>query len=145
MTSLTLEDMISNRYDVLLQDHVQKAFKKARYSTMVFSLSDSVNLLCMALTFYYGGTLLASREYGAINFFVIYIAVINGAESAGSFLSFGPSKLTPRTFRRDLFPQTPLWQCLTRDLIYLLKILRKLHKQRIEFSASECHRSKRAR
>lgn len=36
--------------------------------------------------------MLASREYRAINFFVVYIAVINGAESAGSFLSFGPSK-----------------------------------------------------
>ena len=36
--------------------------------------------------------MLASREYGAIDFFVVYIAVINGAESAGGFLSFGPSK-----------------------------------------------------
>lgn len=88
--------MISNRYDVLLQEHVHAAFKKAKFSTMVFALSDSVNLLCMALTFYYGGTLLASREYGAVDFFIIYLAVINGSESAGSFLSFGPSKLTNR-------------------------------------------------
>ncbi|KAG0651011.1 abc transporter BEA3 [Hyphodiscus hymeniophilus] len=91
VTSLTLEDMITNRYEVLLQDHVQKAFKKARFSSMVFALSDSVNLLCMALTFYYGGTLLASGEYGPVQFFVVYIAVVNGAESAGSFLSFGPN------------------------------------------------------
>ena len=95
VTSLTLEDMISTRYDVLLKDHVKKAFDKAKYSTLIFALSDSVPLACMALTFYYGGTLLASREYGAINFFVVYIAVINGAESAGSFLSFGPSKSGP--------------------------------------------------
>jgi ATP-binding cassette subfamily B (MDR/TAP) protein 1 len=93
VTALTLEDMITNRYDVLLQAHVQKAFKKARFSSMIFALSDSVNLLCMALTLYYGGRLLASREYSAVNFFVIYIAVVNGAESGGSFLSFGPSKL----------------------------------------------------
>jgi hypothetical protein len=45
------------------------------------------------MTFYYGGRLLAAREYTATNFFVIYIAVINGAESAGSFFSFGPSEL----------------------------------------------------
>jgi ATP-binding cassette subfamily B (MDR/TAP) protein 1 len=86
--------MITNRYDTLLQNHVKKAFKKSRFSTMVFALSDSITLLCMALTFYYGGRLLASREYGAVNFFVVYIAVVNGAESAGSFLSFGPSKLS---------------------------------------------------
>ena len=90
--------MINNRYEVLLQDHVQKAFKKARFSSMIFALSDSVNLLCMALTFYYGGRLLASREYEALNFFVVYIAVINGAESGGSFLSFGPSKWEFRNF-----------------------------------------------
>lgn len=36
--------------------------------------------------------LLASHEYGPVQFFVVYIAVVNGAESAGSFMSFGPSK-----------------------------------------------------
>ena len=86
--------MITKRYDVLLQNHLDKAFKKARFSSMIFALSDSVNLLCMALTFYYGGRLLASREYGAATFFVVYIAIINGSESAGAFLSFGPSKST---------------------------------------------------
>jgi hypothetical protein len=94
VTSLTLEDMITARYDVLLQGHLDKAFRKARFSSMIFALSDSVNLLCMALTFYYGGKLLASREYGTAAFFVVYIAVINGSESAGAFLSFGPSKST---------------------------------------------------
>jgi ATP-binding cassette subfamily B (MDR/TAP) protein 1 len=94
VTSLTLEDMISTRYEVLLQEHVQKAFDKAKYSTLIFSLSDSVPLACMALTFWYGGTLVANGEYNALAFFIVYIAVINGSESAGSFLSFGPSKLT---------------------------------------------------
>lgn len=35
--------------------------------------------------------MLADREYDAVQFFVVYIAVINGAEGAGSFLSFGPN------------------------------------------------------
>lgn len=39
--------MISSRYEVLLQGHVQKAYEKARFSTMIIALSDSVNLLCM--------------------------------------------------------------------------------------------------
>jgi ABC-type bacteriocin/lantibiotic exporter with double-glycine peptidase domain len=92
VTSLTLEGMICDRYDVLLEEHLKKAFNKAKTSTTVFALSDSVPLACMALTFYYGGTLLASHEYSAVTFFVVYMAVINGAQSAGSFLSFGPSK-----------------------------------------------------
>ncbi|CAG8952578.1 hypothetical protein HYFRA_00009684 [Hymenoscyphus fraxineus] len=91
VTSLTLEDMISKRYSALLQDHVDKAFKKAGWTTLVFSASDSVSLLCMALTFWYGGRLLSTMEYGPVQFFVVYIAIINGSESSGSLLSFGPN------------------------------------------------------
>lgn len=91
VTSLTLEGMINKRYEALLQDHVDKAFAKARWTTLVFSLSDSMSLLCMALTFWYGGRLLANREYDPVKFFVVYIAVVNGAEGAGNLLSFGPN------------------------------------------------------
>ncbi|KAG9238824.1 P-loop containing nucleoside triphosphate hydrolase protein [Amylocarpus encephaloides] len=91
VTSLTLEDMICKRYENLLQDHVNKAWMKARFSTLIFSLSDSVTMLCMALTFYYGGRLLASREYDPTQFFVVYMAIIQGSESSGSLLSFGPN------------------------------------------------------
>lgn len=52
VASLTLEDMICRRYEVLLQGHVHRAFDKAKFSTIVFAFSDSISLLCMALTFY---------------------------------------------------------------------------------------------
>ncbi|EKD15485.1 ABC transporter transmembrane region [Drepanopeziza brunnea f. sp. 'multigermtubi' MB_m1] len=91
VTALTMEDMITRRYEILLQDHVKKAFLKARWTTLVFAASDSVQLLCMALAFWYGGQLLANRSYDAEQFFVVYIAVINGAEGGGTLLSFGPN------------------------------------------------------
>jgi ATP-binding cassette subfamily B (MDR/TAP) protein 1 len=52
VASLTLEDMILRRYELLLQGHVKRAFDKAKFSTIAFSMSESVQLLCMALTFY---------------------------------------------------------------------------------------------
>lgn len=91
VTSMTMEDMICRRYETLLQSHLQKAFNKSRFTTLLFAVSDSIALACMALTFWYGGQLLGSREYNATQFFVVYIAVVNGAESAGSLLSFGPN------------------------------------------------------
>ncbi|TAQ89536.1 hypothetical protein B7494_g2142 [Chlorociboria aeruginascens] len=91
VSALTMEDMICQRYNALLQGHVTKAFGKAKYSSAVFAASDSVQLLCMALGFWYGGKLLATREYTPLNFFVVYMAVMNGAESAGNLLSFGPN------------------------------------------------------
>ncbi|KAI1376245.1 P-loop containing nucleoside triphosphate hydrolase protein [Hypoxylon crocopeplum] len=91
VASLTLEDTICDRYESLLSHHVVGAFKKARWRTLVFAFSDSVSLGCQALIFWYGGTLLASREYSGLNFFICYMAVIQGAESAGQGFSFGPN------------------------------------------------------
>jgi len=89
--SLIMEDTISERYQSLLKTHVSKAFGTAKYGTIVFAASDSVELACMALTFWYGGTLLASREYGIEQFFVIYIAIVQGAVAAGAWLSVAPN------------------------------------------------------
>lgn len=83
VAALTLEDMICGRFDKLLQGHVDTATKKARYTQLVFALSDSISLLCMALTFWYGARLMTSGEYSATQFFVIYTAMINGSEAAG--------------------------------------------------------------
>ncbi|KAK8020126.1 abc transporter transmembrane region protein [Apiospora arundinis] len=91
VASMTLEDTITTRYDKLLSGHVAKAYKKARWSTLIFALSDSLGLGCSALIFWYGGRLLATREYEAVNFFVCYMAAIQGGEGAGQGFSFGPN------------------------------------------------------
>lgn len=52
VTSLTLEDMICNRYAVLLQEQVSKARRKARFATLIFAFSESIVFPCMALTFW---------------------------------------------------------------------------------------------
>jgi ABC-type multidrug transport system fused ATPase/permease subunit len=89
--SLIMEDMIANRYQTLLAGHVKEAYGSAKYGTIVFAASDSVELACMALSFWYGGTLLASREYDLMDFFVIYMAVVQGAVAAGMWFSFAPN------------------------------------------------------
>ncbi|KAJ1327607.1 ATP-binding cassette subfamily B (MDR/TAP) member 1 [Microdochium nivale] len=91
VASLTLEDTVTGRYDTLLTTHTGAAFKKARWSTIIFAFSDSVSLGCQALIFWYGGSLLASREYDMVQFLVCFMAVINGAEAAGQGFSFGPN------------------------------------------------------
>ncbi|KAL5321036.1 hypothetical protein ACEPPN_011846 [Leptodophora sp. 'Broadleaf-Isolate-01'] len=91
VSSLTLESEICGRYQKLLQEHIQSAFQKAGISTLVFALSDSVPLLCMAFVLWYGGQLLASFEYSPFNYLVVYLAIVQGSISAGQFLSFGPN------------------------------------------------------
>ncbi|KAI1749736.1 ABC transporter-like protein [Xylaria castorea] len=91
VTALTLEDMICQRYEVLLQNHVKEAFRRARFATLVFAASDSLPLLAMAFVLWYGGTLLISGEYMTFNYLVVYIAVVQGAIGAGQWLSFAPN------------------------------------------------------
>jgi len=91
VVSLIMEDSIGDRYQELLEGHVKNAFSSARFSTIVFALSESIDLACVALTFWYGGTLLADREYELVDFFVIYQAIIQGALAAGMWFSFAPN------------------------------------------------------
>lgn len=91
VVSLTLEENICAKYDQLLFGHVKDAFQKARVSVLLFALSDSVPLLCMAFVLWYGGQLLADHEYSPFQYMVIYIAVLQGGMSAGQWLSLGPN------------------------------------------------------
>ena len=91
VAALTLEDTITNRYRGLLDEHVSNAFKKGRLAVLIFALSDSLELCCMALTFWYGGQLLGNHEYDVMQFFIIYIAIVQGGQAAGQFLAFGPN------------------------------------------------------
>ena len=43
VTALTLEDVICKRYEVLLASHVHEAYKKARFTTFVFALSNCMS------------------------------------------------------------------------------------------------------
>lgn len=91
VSSLTLENTITTRYEGLLAGHVSSAFRKALRTSLVFAFSDSASLACNALIFWYGGRLLGAREYEPVAFFVIMMAVLQGAEGAGQGLSFGPN------------------------------------------------------
>jgi len=53
VTALTMEESIEQRFEALLTKHSQKALKKAKWSTIVFAFSDSADLLCQALVFWY--------------------------------------------------------------------------------------------
>ncbi|KAH8723608.1 P-loop containing nucleoside triphosphate hydrolase protein [Phaeosphaeriaceae sp. PMI808] len=88
--SLIMENYIGDRYNTLLKGHVRDAFQKARFNTLVFAASDSLELACMALAFWYGGTLLAKREYNLEDFFVVYMGIIQGAVAAGIWFSVSP-------------------------------------------------------
>ncbi|KAL1963409.1 hypothetical protein VTN77DRAFT_8425 [Rasamsonia byssochlamydoides] len=90
VSALTMEGYILEKYSSLLKQQIRQAFRRAWHATLVFALSDSVELCAMALTLWYGGQLLASREYDPLSFFVIYIAIVQGGQAAGQTFSLAP-------------------------------------------------------
>ncbi|KAL0942300.1 ABC transporter [Colletotrichum truncatum] len=97
VSSLTMEEGICQRYNQLLNDHTKDAFRKSRFSVLLFSFSDSISLLCMAFVLWYGGRLLSDHEYTPFQYMVVYIAVVQGGMSAGQWLSFGPNIAKAKT------------------------------------------------
>ncbi|KAM7185763.1 ABC transporter-like protein [Rhypophila sp. PSN 637] len=91
VSALTLEDTIIQRYDKLLHDHIRNAWVKASWTTLIFSMADSISLLCMAFVLWYGGTLMLNHEYMPFQYIVVYIAVLQGGMGAGQWLSYAPN------------------------------------------------------
>ena len=89
--SLTLEQTILDRYKKLLDHHIEDAFKRAWKAAFVFALADSIELPCSALAFWYGGQLLATREYSVVSYLIIYMAILMTAQVTGQYLAISPN------------------------------------------------------
>ncbi|KAI9837523.1 MAG: GTPase-activating protein [Sarea resinae] len=90
VASLTRENDVWEHYHQSLVDQGAKSLKSVIRSSTLYAASESFILLCNALGFWYGGTLIASREYSMFQFFICFSAVIFGAQSAGTVFSFAP-------------------------------------------------------
>ncbi|TKW53458.1 Leptomycin B resistance protein pmd1 [Colletotrichum tanaceti] len=90
VASLTREDDVIRQYQASLAAQQRSSLISILKSSLLFAASQSFMFLAFALGFWYGGTLIANREYDMFQFFVCFSAVIFGAQSAGSIFSFAP-------------------------------------------------------
>ncbi|KAM0262605.1 hypothetical protein ACHAQJ_001650 [Trichoderma viride] len=87
---------LSREYDVLatyqtqLEDQARASLLSVLKSSFFYALSQALTFFCMALGFWYGGTLLGKHEYTIFQFFVCFSEVIYGAQAAGSIFSNAP-------------------------------------------------------
>ncbi|KXT13079.1 hypothetical protein AC579_4902, partial [Pseudocercospora musae] len=97
VTALTLETMTIARYRQLLETHTKTALLRARVLALIYALGNSLEFCSIALSFWYGGELLARDEYKVFQFMVIFVAIVQGGQTAGVLISLGPnlSQATP--------------------------------------------------
>ena len=90
VASLTREEDVWEHYHEALVVQGRKSLRSVIKSSALYASSQSMVLLCIALGFWYGGTLIASGEYTMLQFFICFSAIIFGAQSAGTIFSFAP-------------------------------------------------------
>lgn len=90
VASLSLENHLLDQYHNKLDLQGKGNLKFMNLSSLLYALSQGLAMLIFALMFWYGGQLLMKGEYTVLQFFVVYSAIINGAQSAGAIFSFAP-------------------------------------------------------
>lgn len=90
VASLSLEKHLLVEYHDKLGDQARDNLKFNNVSGVLYATSQGLAMLIFALVFWYGGKLLMAGEYTVLQFFIIYSAIINGAQSAGAIFSFAP-------------------------------------------------------
>ncbi|KAL5326481.1 hypothetical protein ACEPPN_004167 [Leptodophora sp. 'Broadleaf-Isolate-01'] len=90
VASLTREEDVLKIYVDSIEAQSKKSLNSVLKSSTLYAASQSLMFACVALGFWYGGQLIADREYDLFQFFVCFSAVIFGAQSAGTIFSFAP-------------------------------------------------------
>lgn len=90
VASLTREGDVLNQYKLSLAIQRKTSLISILKSSILYAAAQSFIFLAFALGFWYGGTLIASHEYNLFQFFVCFMSVIFGAQSAGTVFSFAP-------------------------------------------------------
>jgi ATP-binding cassette subfamily B (MDR/TAP) protein 1 len=96
VASLTREGDVLQQYRESLAVQAKKSLHSVLKSSTLYAASQSLTFLCMALGFWYGGTLLGNGEYTIFQFFLCFPAIIFGAQSAGTIFSFARKSMVIR-------------------------------------------------
>lgn len=102
VASLTMENRVLKHYDSILMRQSKASISSILQASALYAASMSITMLCCALAFWYGGNLLASREYTVLQFFICFAALVSGAQTAGVVFSYAPGMSRAFSASRDL-------------------------------------------
>lgn len=115
VASLTKEfDVYQQYHDALVAQRAKSLGSNLRISSL-YAASQSLMFLCIALGFWYGGTLIGSGQYTLFQFFICFSEIIFSVQSAGTVFSFagdmGKAKNAAAELRKlfDRIPTVDPW------------------------------------
>ncbi|KNG80590.1 ABC multidrug transporter Mdr1 [Aspergillus nomiae NRRL 13137] len=90
VVSLTMETEALQSYQAQLRRQLKSDILPIVKSSLLYASSQALPFFCMALGFWYGGSLLGHGEYSLFQFYVCFSEVIFGAQAAGTVFSHAP-------------------------------------------------------
>jgi len=91
VASLTRESEVLSFYERSLATSLREGIQSNLRASFVLALARAGVNACMALGFWYGGSLILKGEYSLLQFVVVYSSIITSAYSAGMVFSFTPN------------------------------------------------------
>lgn len=110
VASLTREKDVWQHYHEQLAGQGKESLVSVLKSSTLYAMAQSLMFFCVALGFWYGGTLMGRHEYNMLQFFIVFMSIIFGAQSAGTIFSFAPDMSKARQAAqglRTLFDRKP--------------------------------------
>ncbi|GAB7365491.1 hypothetical protein MBLNU230_g6564t1 [Neophaeotheca triangularis] len=90
VASLSREQYVLELYHQQLYESEKSGLRWVLLSSAAWAFSQATPLFIFALVFWYGGGLVGSGEYGIEQFFIVFAAVVFGAQTAAQFFGFSP-------------------------------------------------------
>lgn len=102
VASLGREEDVYRIYRDSLVGPQKNMLKSTLRTTVFFAASQSINFLINGLAFWYGSTLIVSGQITIYDFFVCFISITFGGQSAGQFFSLAPDITKAKTSAQDI-------------------------------------------
>ncbi|OCK73063.1 P-loop containing nucleoside triphosphate hydrolase protein [Lepidopterella palustris CBS 459.81] len=90
ITALARQSDVLQHFRESLEIAGYKSLKSNLKASFMYALAQSLFSACMALGFWYGGTLVVHLEYSLLQFAIVYSSILMSAFSAGLIFQFAP-------------------------------------------------------
>ncbi|KAK9470648.1 P-loop containing nucleoside triphosphate hydrolase protein [Dipodascopsis tothii] len=90
VASLTREEEILEAYHQTLAQTLKKRRTQSNQSAFWFGLAQGMTYWIMSLAFWFGSLYIRTREYSVFQFYVAFMSIVYGAQSAGIAFSYAP-------------------------------------------------------
>ncbi|KAK0758044.1 hypothetical protein N5P37_009342 [Trichoderma harzianum] len=140
VASLTREAGLLNEYREALRTQRRRSLVSVIKSSVLYAASQSLIFLCLALGFWYGGTLIGKGDYNEFQFFLCLTTVIFGSQSAGTIFSFAPNMSNAHraaTELKTLFDRQPTIDTWSTEGERLEKVEGKIEFRQVYFRYPE--------